>query len=90
MRLTPRQTEILQMLANGLTDKEVAVRLRISQRTVRTHVERLYIANGIHTRTNAVALWLRSPGPDQGARSYAAAVDNQAGVAHSPAQETDA
>ena len=65
-----RQQEILALVAEGLCDKEIAARLGVSTRTVRTHLERIYQRYSIHSRSAAVALWLRNGGenysPDLG------------------------
>jgi DNA-binding CsgD family transcriptional regulator len=58
--LTLRQREILRLASEGLSDKEIAARLGISYRTVRTHFERLYRRYGLHGRAAAVALYLRA------------------------------
>jgi DNA-binding CsgD family transcriptional regulator len=58
LRLTPRQRQILRLAAQGLSDKEIAARLGISYRTVRTHFERLYHTYGLRGRAAAVALYL--------------------------------
>lgn len=63
VEFAPRQREILALVADGLADKEIAVKLGVSARTVRTHLERLYQRYGLHSRSAAVALWLRSGGP---------------------------
>lgn len=57
IEFAPRQREILSLIAEGMGDKEIAARLGISPRTVRTHLERLYLRYGIHSRSAAVALW---------------------------------
>ena len=59
MHVTPRQAEILGLVAAGLGDKEIAVRLGLSPRTVQTHLDRLYLGHGLHKRAAAVAAWLR-------------------------------
>ncbi len=68
IRAGPRQREILALLARGLSDAEVATRLRISVATVRTYLIRLYRDNDLSNRTEAVAVWLgsndRGTGPD--------------------------
>ena len=56
--LTPRQTEIVGMVAGGLGDKEIAARLGVSASTVRTHLQRLYRDHGIHNRAEAAAGWV--------------------------------
>lgn len=60
VHLTTRQVEILDLIAIGKTDKDIAARLRVSRRTVGAHLQRLYQANGFHTRAEAVAAWLRA------------------------------
>jgi DNA-binding CsgD family transcriptional regulator len=60
VRATPRQRQILNLAASDLSDKEIAARLGLSISTIRTHLERFYAANGVHSRTGAVGLWLRS------------------------------
>ncbi len=64
VEFAPRQRQILALVADGLADKEIAVRLGVSARTVRTHLERLYQRYGLHSRSAAVALWLRNGGTD--------------------------
>ena len=56
-RLTPRQAQILSLAANGLSDKQIAKRLGVTHRTVRTHFERLFHDRGIRNRSQAIALW---------------------------------
>jgi|GEM_PF-1432274 len=60
-RFSPRQEEVLSLIADGLTDKQIAHRLGLRQRTVRTHLERLYARYGLHNRAGAVTVWLRGP-----------------------------
>jgi DNA-binding NarL/FixJ family response regulator len=54
-RLPPRQREVLGLLAEGLTNKEIALRLGISPATVKIHVARLSTWLGAVNRTDAVA-----------------------------------
>jgi len=54
-RLTRRQTEVLSLLAEGLTDRQIADRLGMSVGTARTHVERIRTLFGVRTRGEAVA-----------------------------------
>lgn len=56
-RLTPRQAQILNLAASGLSDKQIANRLGITHRTVRTHFEKLFHDRGIRNRSQAIALW---------------------------------
>lgn len=48
--LTPRQAEVVVLLARGLSDAEIAERLSISPHTVHHHTELVFLALGIHTR----------------------------------------
>ena len=52
--LTPRETEVLQWVAAGKTDRDVAALLGCSPRTVHKHLQRVYIKLGVETRTAAV------------------------------------
>lgn len=52
--LTAREREVLELVAEGLTNVEVAQRLWISPGTVRRHLENAYAKLGVHTRTAAV------------------------------------
>jgi len=54
-QLTPRQRDVLSLVADGLTNGEIASRLDISPETVRTHLEDAYARLGVHMRTGAVA-----------------------------------
>jgi predicted ATPase/DNA-binding CsgD family transcriptional regulator len=53
--LSPREGEILRLLASGMTDPAIAAALFISVRTVENHVARIFAKLGVHTRTAAVA-----------------------------------
>ena len=54
-RLTPRQKDLLHLLAAGHTNTQIARRLGISEGTVRTHLENIYERLGVSSRTAAVA-----------------------------------
>ncbi len=58
--LTRRELEVLQLLAEGRTDREIAHALSISPRTVGGHVTHLLAKLGVDTRTAAVAYALRN------------------------------
>ena len=53
--LTAREREILELLATGLTNREIAQRLVLSARTVETHVARVTGKLGVNSRARAVA-----------------------------------
>lgn len=53
VRLSKRETEILELLTKGLANKEIADRLDISVETVRVHLRRVYEKLHVHSRTEA-------------------------------------
>jgi DNA-binding NarL/FixJ family response regulator len=53
--LSPREQEILQLLAEGRTQKEIAAALVISAKTVGTHIQHVLAKLGVHSRAQAVA-----------------------------------
>ena len=53
--LTPRQVEVLRLLQQGHSTKQIAAELHLSTETVRNHIRRLLQALGVHTRLEAVA-----------------------------------
>jgi len=58
--LTPREMETLEMLAEGLSNKQIAGRLHISEHTAKFHVNSILGKLGAGTRTEAVVRGLRS------------------------------
>ena len=54
--ITPRELEILGLIATGLSNREIAGRLFVSENTVRTHSSRLFDKLGAKRRTQAVQL----------------------------------
>lgn len=59
IELSPRQRQILQLLANGKESKEIARELFIGISTITTQLDRANQALGTHNRTYAVAVALR-------------------------------
>ena len=57
--LTPRESEVLQMLASGFANKTIAARLKISEHTVKFHVASILGKLGASSRTEAVSLGIR-------------------------------
>jgi DNA-binding NarL/FixJ family response regulator len=58
-RLTPRERDVLQALADGLSDKEIAFHLQIGIETVRTHLASIYRKFGAESRVQALKFALR-------------------------------
>ena len=58
-KLTRREADVLRLLAQGLTQHEIAGRLAISPKTVSTHIEHVLRKLGVHSRAQAVALAFR-------------------------------
>jgi DNA-binding NarL/FixJ family response regulator len=71
-RLTERECEVLELLAAGLAQDEIARHLVISSRTVATHIQHVLTKLGVHSRAQAVALALRPNGLDDAASARVA------------------
>jgi len=52
--LTPRETQIARLVADGLVNKEIATKLSISEWTVSTHMRRIFAKLGVETRAAMV------------------------------------
>jgi len=53
--LTDRENEVLSLIADGLTNREISCNLSISESTVENHTHHIYIKLGISNRAQAVA-----------------------------------
>jgi DNA-binding NarL/FixJ family response regulator len=60
--LSPRELEILALLSEGITNKEIAIHLGISSETVRTHLGHIYEKLHVRGRTEAVTKYLKAGG----------------------------
>jgi DNA-binding NarL/FixJ family response regulator len=56
---TPRELEVLEMMAEGMSNRAIAVRLKISRHTVKFHVAALLTKLGAQSRTEAVTAGVR-------------------------------
>lgn len=61
IELSPREREVLALVAEGLPNKRIAQRLEISEKTVKAHLTRIFARIGVSDRTQA-ALWARRRG----------------------------
>ena len=66
VQLTPREMDVIQLLAEGLSNKEIARLLFISPRTVNFHLDNIYSKLGVSSRTEAAIYalrhgWVRRP-----------------------------
>jgi DNA-binding NarL/FixJ family response regulator len=57
--LTPRELEVLEVLAQGLSNRAIAARLAISEHTVKFHVSSIFAKLGAENRTDAVRRGVR-------------------------------
>ena len=60
LNLTDAEMEVLEGLAQGRTNKELARQLEISENTVKFHLTNLYEKLGVSNRTQAIAFFYRS------------------------------
>src|SRR5580700_7283099 len=68
--LTRRQREVAALLAEGLTNREIAGRLVLSERTVEGHVEQIRLKLGVRTRSQIVAAVLSERPPRRTAHAF--------------------
>jgi DNA-binding CsgD family transcriptional regulator len=58
-RLTPREQDVLTLVATGLSNVQIGLRLGISARTVNKHLEHIFTKTGLSNRTQVAACWPR-------------------------------
>ncbi|MCG5212710.1 response regulator transcription factor [Streptosporangium sp. KLBMP 9127] len=55
--LSKRETEVMDLIATGHSNGEIAQRLFLSEKTVKNHVNRIYAKLGVDCRGTAIGLW---------------------------------
>lgn len=62
MNLSPKELKVLTFVAEGYSDKEIGVKLKISERTVQTHLTRIMLKLQAKNRVNAaVVFFIKNP-----------------------------
>ncbi|MGW4420964.1 helix-turn-helix domain-containing protein [Streptosporangium sp. NPDC004631] len=63
--LSRREAEVMELIATGCSNGQIAQRLFLSEKTVKNHVNRIYAKLGADSRLTAIELWLgRTTGED--------------------------
>ncbi|WP_431899670.1 helix-turn-helix domain-containing protein [Nonomuraea sp. bgisy101] len=57
-RLSKREAEVMDLIATGQSNGEIAQQLFLSEKTVKNHVNRIYAKLGADNRVTAIGLWL--------------------------------
>ena len=59
--LSKRETEVMDLIATGQSNGQIAQRLFLSEKTVKNHVNRIYAKLGVDSRVTAIGLWQSRP-----------------------------
>lgn len=87
MSLTPGQRAVVELIAEGLTNEQIADRLGLSKQTVKNHITAALRANGLSNRTQ-LALYLTSvPSPKERLNDILTQIRRLAGDAQAIVQE---
>lgn len=57
--LSPRQVEVMDLVASGLGNGEIAKTLFLAEKTVKNHINQIFAALGVSSRAEAIVYWLR-------------------------------
>ncbi|GAA4234829.1 DNA-binding NarL/FixJ family response regulator [Streptosporangium album] len=57
--LSRRETEVMELIATGRSNGQIAQHLFLSEKTVKNHVNRIYAKLGVDSRVTAIGLWQR-------------------------------
>lgn len=67
--LSAREAEVMELVASGRSNGEIAATCYLSEKTVKNHINHIFAKLGVRTRAEAVAVWLGgAPGPVPGGR----------------------
>ncbi|MCK7624335.1 response regulator transcription factor [Streptomyces sp. RS10V-4] len=62
--LSPREREILELIGEGLTNRQIGARLYLSEKTIKNHISRMLAKLGVERRIQAAVLATRGGGPE--------------------------
>lgn len=65
MGLSARQAEVMRLIADGKSNKEISKALFLSEKTVKNHINQIFATLGVRTRAQAIVLWLHGRHPDE-------------------------
>ncbi|WP_277453696.1 response regulator transcription factor [Janibacter sp. DB-40] len=57
--LSARQSEVMELVANGRSNQQIATELFLAEKTVKNHINAIFAELGVETRAEAIVLWLR-------------------------------
>ncbi|GGL39666.1 response regulator [Phycicoccus endophyticus] len=59
--LSPRQAEVMDLIAQGRSNGDIARELFLAEKTVKNHINQIFAALGVETRAQAIVLWMGRP-----------------------------